>query len=144
LLTEWNRLVLRQILEKNQAVSASRTANEQKIGGLLRNLHRSGGLKADDLAAIQPLLQRIDSIHEKREIARLLAALHSSFGRAWEGGDNQTNTALFGYGPQADLQRCQPRVAGVDQGGLGMPAAITTWTATRRPRRFAEKICDPD
>jgi endothelin-converting enzyme/putative endopeptidase len=31
-LTEWNRLVLRQTLEKTQAASASRTANEQKIG----------------------------------------------------------------------------------------------------------------
>jgi endothelin-converting enzyme/putative endopeptidase len=41
LLTEWNRLVLRQILEKNQAVSASRTEDWR----LLRNLHRSGGLQ---------------------------------------------------------------------------------------------------
>ncbi len=120
-LTEWNRLVLRRTLEKNQAVSASRTANEQKIGDFYAACTGQAASKADDLAAIQPLLQRIDSIHEKREIAAVLAALHSSFSRAWEGGDNQTDAALFGYGPTPDYNDVGRVVAGVDQGGLGMP-----------------------
>ena len=121
LLTEWNRQVLRQILEKNQAVNASRTANEQKIGDFYAACTAQAASKADDLVSIQPLLQRIESMHEKREIAPLLAALHSSFGSAWESGDNQTNTALFGYGPTPDYNDVSRVVAGVDQGGLGMP-----------------------
>jgi putative endopeptidase len=120
-LTEWNRLVLRQILEKNQSVSASRTANEQKIGDFYAACTGQATSKADDLAAIQPLLQRIDSIHEKREIAAVLAALHSSFGSAWSGNDNQTDAPFLGYGPTPDYNDVSRVVAGVDQGGLGMP-----------------------
>jgi len=120
-LTEWNRLVLRQILEKNQAASAQRTANEQKIGDFYAACTTQAATKADDRAAIQPLLQRIDGIREKREIAAVLAALHSSFGSAWSGSDNQTDTALFGYGPTPDFNDVSRVVAGVDQGGLGMP-----------------------
>src|SRR5215469_5288265 len=120
-LQEWNRAVLRGILEKNAAGSTSRTANEQKIGDFYATCTSQANSKADDLPAIKSLLARIEGMHDKREIAGVLAEIHSSFGRAWEGSDNQTDVAMFGYGPQADYNDVSRVVAGVDQGGLGMP-----------------------
>src|SRR5580658_8492165 len=120
-LEAWNRQILRKILEKNEAASSSRTSNEQKIGDLYATCMNQASSNAEDHAVLQPLMTRIDGMQTKREIAAVLGAIHSSFGRAWEGNDNQTNVALFGYGPQADYNDVSQVVAGLDQGGLGMP-----------------------
>jgi len=118
-LQNWNRAVLRQILEKHEAANPSRTPNEQKIGDFYASCMNQAG--DGELKAIQPLLARIDAMQDRREIAETLAAIHSSFGRTWEGSDNQTNVALFGYGPTPDFNDVSRVVAGVDQGGMGMP-----------------------
>jgi putative endopeptidase len=120
-LQEWNNQVLRAILEKNEAPNPSRTPNEQKIGDFYASCVDQATEKKDDLPTIQPLLARIDGLHDKRDIAPVLAAMHSSFDRAWAGNDNQTAAALFGYGQQADYNDVDQVVAGLDQGGLGMP-----------------------
>ncbi|MGA8740076.1 MAG: M13 family metallopeptidase [Terracidiphilus sp.] len=120
-LEEWNNQILRGILEKNQAPNASRTANEQKIGDFYASCVDQAKESKDDLPTIQPLLARIDGMRDKREIAAVLAAMHSSFDRTWEGNDNQTPSALFGFGQQADYNDVNRVIAGLDQGGLGMP-----------------------
>ncbi len=120
-LQQWNLEVLRQILEKNQAARPSRTANEQKIGDIYSSCMTQASSKANDLDSIQPLLKRIKEMRGKGDIAAILAAMDSSFGRAWESGDNQTSVALFGFGPQPDYNDVSQVVAGVDQGGLGLP-----------------------
>ena len=120
-LAAWNRQVLHQILEKNQSASGSRNPSEQKIGDFYASCMDQASSKKNDLPVIQPLLDRISRMRDKREIAGVLAAMHSSFGRAWEGSDNQTNVALFGYGPTADFNDVGRVVAGIDQGGLGLP-----------------------
>ncbi|WP_348261470.1 M13 family metallopeptidase [Telmatobacter sp. DSM 110680] len=120
-LQEWNDQVLRGILEKNEAASATRTPNEQKIGDFYASCVDQTTEKKDDFAVLQPLLAQIDGMHDKREIATVLAAMHSSFDSAWQGNDNQTAAALFGYGQQADYNNVDHVVAGLDQGGLGMP-----------------------
>ncbi len=122
LLQAWNRQILRQILEKNQTADASRTPNQQKIGDFYASCINQAAAKSDDLAAIKPLLESIRGMSDKHQLARILAAIHSSFDRAWIGGDNQTRAALFGYGPTADYNDVSRVVAGVDQGGLGMPS----------------------
>jgi putative endopeptidase len=120
-LAMWNRQVLLRILEKNEAANASCSPNEQKIGDLYATCMDQESSGGNDLQVIQPLLTQIQGIQNKREIAEVLAAIHSSFGRAWEAGDNQTNVAMFGYGPQPDYNDVSRVVAGIDQGGLGMP-----------------------
>lgn len=120
-LREWNRAVLRQILEKNEAASPSRTPNEQKIGDFYATCMDQAQSSANDLTAIRPLLERIGAMRDKHQIAAVLAAIQRSFGSVWEAGDNQTNTAMFGYGPSPDYNDVSQVVAGIDQGGLGMP-----------------------
>lgn len=117
----WNRQILRTILEKNEAASPSRTSNEQKIGDFYASCMNQASANANDLSAIKPLLGRIDGLRDKSEIAGVLAMMHSSFGSAWQGDENQTAVPLLGFGPQADYNDVSNVVAGVDQGGLGMP-----------------------
>ena len=119
-LQAWNRQVLREILEKNEVASAARTPNQQKIGDMYASCMTQSPT-ANDVDAIQPLLDRIAAIDKTSEIAGVLAAMHTSFGRAWQGTDNQTPVALFGFGPQPDLNDTSHVVGSVDQGGLGMP-----------------------
>ena len=121
-LQKWNDQVLRSILEKNEAPNPSRTSNEQEIGDFYASCVEQETEKKDDFATLQPLLARIDGMHDKREIAGALAALHSSFGASWEGNDNQTAVPMFGFGPQADFNNVDHVVGGLDQGGLGMPS----------------------
>ena len=120
-LLEWNRTVLRQILETSETAGAARTPNEQKIGDFYGSCMEQASSKADDLKAIGPLMGKIEAIRSKAEIAGVLAALHSSFGRAWAGRDNQSDVPMFGYGPMPDANDVSRVVGGVDQGGLGMP-----------------------
>lgn len=121
-LQKWNDQVLRGILEKNEAPNASRTPNEQKIGDFYTSCIEQETEKKDDFATLEPLLTRIDGMHDKHEIAGVLAALHSSFGTAWSGNDNQTAVPMFGFGPQADFNNVNQVVGGLDQGGLGLPS----------------------
>jgi putative endopeptidase len=120
-LEEWNREVLRQILETNQAPKPNRTPNEQKIGDLYAACMSQASSKGNDLPAVQPLLAQIDGMHAKSDIPIVLAAIHKSFGTAWTSGDNQAAAPLFGFGPTPDANDVSRVVAGVDQGGLGMP-----------------------
>ena len=121
-LQAWNRQVLREILEKNEAPNSSRTPNEQKIGDFYASCMNQATSNTKDLPVIQPLLDQISAMKDKREIAGVLAAIHRSFGQAWQGNDNQTNVAMLGYGPQPDYNDVSRVVAGVDQAGLGMPS----------------------
>jgi putative endopeptidase len=117
----WNRQVLSQILEKYEAANVSRTPNEQKIGDLYAACMEQDSSGTNELPAIQPLIAQINGMKDKHQIAAVLAVIHSSEGRAWESGDNQTAVAMFGYGPTPDYNDVTHVVAGVDQGGLGMP-----------------------
>ncbi len=120
-LQAWNRQILRKILEMNQEDNPERSANEQKIGDLYESCMSQASSKGDDLAAVKPIEERILGMQDKREIAKVLATIHSSFERAWVSSDNQTPASLFGYGPTPDANDVSRVVAGVDQGGLGMP-----------------------
>jgi putative endopeptidase len=120
-LAEWNRVVLRQILETNAAAGAARTPNQQKIGDFYGSCIEQASSKAEDLKAIEPLLAEIEAMRSKADIPGVLAALHSSFGHAWAGGDNQSDVPMFGYGPTPDANDVSRVVGNVDQGGLGMP-----------------------
>ena len=121
-LVQWNTEVLRQILEKNEAPNPSRTPNEQKIGDFYASCMTQASSGANDLKQLQPLLAQIRDMKDKHDIAAVLARLHSTYDPAWQGNESQTAAALLGYGPTADYNDVSRVVAGVDQGGLGMPS----------------------
>ena len=122
MLQAWNRQVLRQILDRNETANAARTPSEQKIGDLYATCMVQASAKTNDLAVIQPLLAQIAGMRSKREIAAAVAAIDGSFGRVWQGNDNQTASPLFGFGQQPDYNDVSHVVGSIDQGGLGMPS----------------------
>ncbi len=121
-LAMWNRQVLRDILETNEADKPGRTPNEQKIGDFYASCVEQANSGADDAEAIRSLEARIEAIRSVREIAPVLAAMQSSFGQTWAASDNQTNTAMVGFGPTADANDVRRVVGGVDQAGLTLPS----------------------
>ncbi len=118
----WNQQQLRSILEANEAPRAGRTPNQQKIGDFYYSCVQQADSGANDVAVLKPLVERIEAIRSRRDFAVALAAVQMEFSQLWSGGDNQTNTALFGYGPTPDANDVSHVVAGVDQGGLGLPS----------------------
>src|ERR1700722_3869186 len=94
-LREWNRAVLRQILETNESVGAMRAPAQQKIGDFYAACMEQASSKANDLRVIEPLLAQIQAMHSQADLPTVLAAIHKSFGQTWTQGDNQTEAPVF-------------------------------------------------
>ncbi|HYG65496.1 MAG TPA: M13 family metallopeptidase [Thermoanaerobaculia bacterium] len=106
-----NLLVLRGILEKAAAGGAGRDANEQKIGDYYASCMDQKAIDARGIAPLKPELDRIAAIQDKTALARQLAHLHLA-----------DVAALFGFGAEADFKNSTRVIAGVDQGGMGLPS----------------------
>jgi putative endopeptidase len=118
----WNQQQLRSILETYRTGSTSRSLNQQKIGDFYASCIQQADSGSDDHAVLAPLIARINGMKSVRELRATLAAVQMAFDHLWVGEDNQTNAALFGFGPQPDANDVSRVVAGVDQGGLGLPS----------------------
>jgi putative endopeptidase len=118
----WNETVLRQTLEKAAPSNKSRSAVEQKIGDYYAACMDVPGRNAMGTKPIAADLDRINKLKDKTGIAAEVARLHSSFPGAWQGDDNQTSAALFGFSGSQDLDDATMVIAGVDQGGLALPS----------------------
>ena len=102
--------VLHALLEKVAANDPSRTPNEQKIGDFYASCMDVDAIHAAGLKALQPELDRIAALKDKKELTDLLA--HYQLINV---------NAFFSYGEQQDFKDAQKQIAVVDQGGLGLP-----------------------
>lgn len=121
-LNMWNQQQLRSILEGNMEADAARTPNQQTIGDFYYTCVQQAESGANDVAVLKPLEARIDAMKTRRDFAATLAAVQMAYSAFWSSSDNQTNTALFGYGPTPDANDVSRVVAGLDQAGLGLPS----------------------
>lgn len=117
----WNETVLRKTLEEAAANKGTRSPNEQKIGDYYAACMNESAIDAAGVKPLKPLLDRIAAMKSKSELAEVLAQQHLAFPAAWSGNDNQTDVALLGFGPQPDFNDARQVVAGLDQGGMGLP-----------------------
>lgn len=102
--------VLHGLLEKYAADDPSRTANEQKIGDFYASCMDTNAIHAAGLKPLQPELDRIDALKDKKELTPLLARFQL-----------MNVTAFFNYSEQQDFKDARKQIAAVDQGGLGLP-----------------------
>jgi putative endopeptidase len=109
-----NTQELNGILEKAQAGGATRSPDEQKIGGYFKACMDTSAINANGLKAIQPLLAEIDSLSNGPNGRAQLAVL---LGKLQRGGVD----VFFGYGEQQDFKDASKQIAEIQQGGLGMP-----------------------
>ncbi len=109
-LVEYNRQVLHEILEKAAASDAKRGPVAQKIGDFYQACMDETAVNAKGSAPLQPALERIAAIANRVQLMDAIAYLQS-----------QGVGVLFAFGAQPDLHNASMEIAGVSQGGLGLP-----------------------
>jgi len=113
----WNQTILRETMEK-AASNPKASGTEQQVGAYWQSCMDLTGRAAHGKQWLAAALKPVDELHSKKQLPRLLARLHGGQIPAWEGNDNQTASAFFGFGPSQDLEDSSKMVAGFDQGGM--------------------------
>ncbi|HWR16236.1 MAG TPA: M13 family metallopeptidase [Terriglobales bacterium] len=116
----YNETILRNTLEK-AAATTNPDAVHQKIGDYWTSCMNESAIDKSGVKPIQPELDRIASMKSKKELPVIIAEFHRLYPSPWVGGNTQTSTAIFGYGPNVDYNDASLVVGGFDQGGMGMP-----------------------
>ena len=109
-LADRNREILRGILEKASAESASRTPVEQKIGDYYYACMDEKAVDAKGYDPVKPELARVDAIADKKQLETELIRLH-----------RDAIGVFFGFRSQPDPKNSTITIADADQGGLGLP-----------------------
>jgi len=107
---DYTQQVLHNLLDSVAAPSAQQTPNEQKIGDFYASCLDEKAIDAAGLKPLQPELDRIAALSDKKQLTDLLAHYQMI-----------NVNAFFGYGEQQDFKDAQKQIAVVDQGGLGLP-----------------------
>ncbi len=110
MLVDANEAILRGILEKAATGGANRSPNEQKIGDYYSSCMDTAAINQAGLKPLEPELDRIAAIKSKDELTPLLA--HDQL---------INDSAFFGLGEQQDFADARKQIAGLYQGGLGLP-----------------------
>jgi putative endopeptidase len=116
----YNETILRNALQA-ASVAQNRTPNQQKIGDYWTACMDESSIEKAGITPIKPDLDRIAAMKSKSDLPAVIAAFHNSVPAAWAMGNNQTTTALFGYGSNPDFKDSSIVVSGFDQGGMSMP-----------------------
>ena len=109
-LSEYNRQVLRDILEKASARSAKGDPVTRMIGDFYGSCMDEKAVNAKGIAPLKAQLKRIAAIDNRDQMVDVLAYLQS-----------QGVSALFGFSALPDLHNASMEIAAVSQGGLGLP-----------------------
>lgn len=107
---ERNLNTLRSILEKYSAADALRTPDAQRIGDHYAGCMDEKAVEEVGIKALQPELDRVNGMESKAALTAEVAHLH----RIGVG-------VFFGFGSQQDFKDSTKVIAGIDQGGLGLP-----------------------
>ena len=113
----WNQTILREAMEKAAADPAGH-GNRAAGGRLLEELHGPGSARRQGQAVAGRGAEAGGRDEEQGGAGEAAGASARRAGcRPLRASDNQTNTALFGFGPTQDLVDSSMMVAGFDQGG---------------------------
>jgi len=111
ILQEHNQNVLRTILEDAaKDKSAQPGSNWQKIGDFYASCMDESQIEAAGIKPLEPEFERIAQIKDSASLLAEVARLQN------DGAD-----AIFGFGSQTDFKDSNSMIAGIGQGGLGMP-----------------------
>jgi putative endopeptidase len=103
-----NKAILREILESSASPAGRRDAVTQKIGDYYAACMDEEAINAAAIKPLQPVLDQIQQLNSKRDIAPVAAAMVS-------------NDALFRFRSDQDYKDSTQVIAEADQGGLGLP-----------------------
>jgi putative endopeptidase len=103
-----NKAILREILEGAATLATDRDAVKQKIGDYYAACMDEKAINAAAIKPLQPVLDQIQQMHSKRDIADIAATMIS-------------DDALFRFRSDQDYKDSTQVIAELDQGGLGLP-----------------------
>jgi endothelin-converting enzyme/putative endopeptidase len=103
-----NKALLREILESSASPAGRRDALTQKIGDYYAACMDEKAINASAIKPLQSVLDQVEQLHFKRDIASVAAAMVS-------------NDALFRFRSDQDYKDSAQVIAEADQGGLGLP-----------------------
>src|SRR5512147_767145 len=109
-LQERNRDVLHAILAFAAKPDPKRSPVMQKIGDFYASCMDEQKANAQGAKPLQPEFDRINKIASRQDLVKTIAHLQSI-----------GVTALFRFGPEADMHNSTMQIAGVYQGGLSLP-----------------------
>jgi putative endopeptidase len=107
-----NQQFLWGILQTLASTANGRTPNQQKIGDAFAACMDVAAAERLGAKPLGPLLERINDLHSKQDLARLLAALHLQ---------TRGDGFLFEFGSNQDFADSKSVIAFAAAGGLGMP-----------------------
>lgn len=110
-LYEDNLALLRGILEQS-ASAKQRDANTQKIGDFYAACMDETAINRRGLSPIQPQLETIAGLKSARQLAPVVARLQLMI---------EGDSIMFGTSSIQDPDNSEQEIAGLDQGGLGLP-----------------------
>jgi predicted metalloendopeptidase len=109
-LAERNRAVLHQILEAVKDPAQTRSPIEARVGAYYAACMDEATIEAQGRNPIEPLLARVEAVHSKSELFRLLGEHEGS-----------ALPTLFRFGSAPDMHDSNRTIATVGQGGLSLP-----------------------
>ena len=109
-LQDRNRTILQNQLEAASSDKPGRGAIEQKIGDFYFACMDEKAIDARGTAPLKPDLERIAALKSKKDLAELLAYLY-----------RRGAPAFFYFSSEQDAKDSTKEIAGLDQGGLGLP-----------------------
>src|SRR5579864_475106 len=105
-----NLAFLRAILEQAAATKGQRDQVTQEIGDFYSACMDEPAVEKLGADALKTQFAAIDQLRSPREMAPLVARMHLDYGGV-----------LFGSGARQDPDNSEQQIAGVDQGGIGLP-----------------------
>ena len=109
-LQEDNLKALRAILERDATADTKGDAYGQQLGDFWASCMDEAGIARRGAKDLEPELKRIDGVHDGRTLAKELAHLHT-IGVG----------AAFDLDSEVDMKDAAHVIAGIGQGGLGLP-----------------------
>ncbi|HEX3091895.1 MAG TPA: M13 family metallopeptidase N-terminal domain-containing protein, partial [Candidatus Angelobacter sp.] len=106
-----NLIFLRGILEQAAATKGQRDTVTQEIGDFYSACMDEPAVERLGLGALKPQLTAIAQLKSSRELAPVVARLQLDLGGA----------VFFGSSARQDPDNSEQQIAGVDQGGIGLP-----------------------
>lgn len=109
-LQERNRILLQSVLEAASADKPGRSAIDQKIGDFYAACMNDGVLDKQSMDTFQRDLNRISVIANKGELPELVVTMYKLGA-----------PPFFRFSSEQDAKNSAQMIAGIDQGGLGLP-----------------------
>jgi endothelin-converting enzyme/putative endopeptidase len=107
---EDNQKALRGILERDAAGDTKGDAYGPQLGDFWASCMDEKGIEKRGTKDLEPELRRIDAVHDAKSLVKELAHLHSIGVRA-----------AFDVDSEVDVKDAAHMIAGISQGGLGLP-----------------------